>query len=427
MARKATGQVKEIPNRDGTISYAIRFRAYGKRPQRTLGRSDEGYTRRQAEIELQNVLADVRRGIWRPEEPVPVPEAPSEAPTFHEFSTEWLTLREPEVSEKTVAGYRWALELHLLPVFASFRLSEIKIADVDRYKSAKLREGRLGAAQINKTLKTMSQILDLAAEYGLVSEGQNPASGKRRRLREPKPERVWVEPEQLPSLLGAADERLRPLLSLLAGGGLRPSEALALNRGVPNLATASIRVGRAKTDAGSFRTIELPVGTVEDLAEWIALSPDAEPDCPLFVNRNGRRQTLRNLEVRLKTVIARANERLTRLGIEAISPRATPRSLRRTYASLRYALGDDPVYVSEQIGHSDSGELSMRVYARAVKRRERLSGAYLREYETALDWARLGTTAAVSDPLPDSGVDPLLSEPASASHTLALGPDSSAG
>jgi integrase len=54
-----------------------------------------------------------------------------------------------------------------------------------------------------------------------------------------------------------------------------------------------------------------------------------------------------------RTSIKRANEKLSELRIEAISERVTPHSLRRTYASLRAALQDDMLYVSEQMGHKD--------------------------------------------------------------------------
>lgn len=67
----------------------------------------------------------------------------------------------------------------------------------------------------------------------------------------------------------------------------------------------------------------------------------------------------------------------------------TPHSLRRTYASLRYACGDDPVYVAEQGGWKDP-TFPIRVYARAVKRRERLSGAHLEAFTLALQWAGMG-------------------------------------
>src|SRR4051812_48312445 len=68
MARPLTGAIIESEGRDGRI-YALRFCAYGRRRYGTLG--SEGWTRQRAEQELANVLADVRRGIWRPLDVVP--------------------------------------------------------------------------------------------------------------------------------------------------------------------------------------------------------------------------------------------------------------------------------------------------------------------------------------------------------------------
>jgi hypothetical protein len=98
MPRKATGQV--IEPSDGR-SWAIRFRAYGKRRYVSLGTAEEGWNRKRAEAELRHVLADVERGLWRPYEPAQVPQV-AEAPTFHEFASEWLENREPELRPKTV-------------------------------------------------------------------------------------------------------------------------------------------------------------------------------------------------------------------------------------------------------------------------------------------------------------------------------------
>jgi hypothetical protein len=95
-----------------------------------------------------------------------------------------------------------------------------------------------------------------------------------------------------------------------------------------------------------------------------------------------------NCDHRIKGAIAAGNERLTELGIEPISERITPYSLSRTYASLRAACGDDPVDIAQQLGHEDPG-FTFRVYQRAVKRRSKLSGAHLREYDRALEWATI--------------------------------------
>ena len=92
MARRPIGQVLERDGARGT-TFALRFRAYGKRWFLTLGTPEEGWTRERDEAELRHVLADVERAIWRPPEPAPVPAIRSE-PTFHEFASEWIAMRE---------------------------------------------------------------------------------------------------------------------------------------------------------------------------------------------------------------------------------------------------------------------------------------------------------------------------------------------
>ena len=58
---------------------------------------------------------------------------------------------------------------------------------------------------------------------------------------------------------------------------------------------------------------------------------------------------------------------------------------------MRAACGDDPVYIAEQPGRTDP-RFTLTVYTKAVKRRAKLSGVDLAEYENALAWAALPTT-----------------------------------
>jgi integrase len=344
MARKATGQV--IPPKGKQKSWAIRFTAYGKRRQLSLGRPDEGWNRPRVEAELENVLADVRRGIWQPHI-LERAEAPRGSQTFHEFASEWLHIRRAELRPRSVEDYEWALSYHLLPYFRDHTLDAITVADVDAFKAAKLREGRLGGAQINKVLKLLAQVMDMAIEYELTDRA-NPARGRRRRVKVPKPDRTWVEPEQLLALLTAADTFHRPVLATLAGAGLRAGEAFALDWRDVNLATGTLTVGRAKTDAGSYREVDMPSGLIEALGEWKAVSPRTDPSEPVF---------------------------------EPISERVSPHSLRRTYASIRAGAGDSPIYIAEQIGHSDFG-FTFRVYQWADSQ---LSQLPVRRLDRSLD------------------------------------------
>jgi integrase len=419
MPRKATGQV--IEPSDGR-SWAIRFRAYGKRRYVSLGTAEDGWNRKRAEAELRHVLADVERGIWRPYEPAQAPQVP-DAPTFHAFASEWLENREPELRPKTITSYRWQLSGHLLPHFARMRLDQIGPEDVDRYKAAKLREGALGPNQINKSLGLLAMILDAAGDYGHIDPARNPARGRRRRVKRSMPSRPTVEPEQLPSLLEAAG-KLRPILATMAGAGLRNGEACALDWPDFDLGSGTLTVAASKTEAG-VRQVDLPDALRRELAKH-KLRTRRSSEGPMLPNRNGQRQSVSNVERRLKTAIRRANARLADLGIRPIDEAVTPHSLRRLYASLRFALGDDPVYVAAQLGHTEPG-FSMKVYASAVRRRERLIGAALREFDAALDWAAMGSGEPIVADSEPNGSDGQSPETAQQSLFAASGPDSSAG
>ena len=407
MARPPTGAVVERRGKNGLTSYGLRFRALGKRQYITVHVS----SRAEAEHELANVLADVRRGIWQP--PTQAAESPPEIPTFHEFSSEWLETRKPELTDRTYEDYKWSLTHHLLPFFENHQLTEITVREVDRYKTAKLAEGTLSANTLNKTLTRLSQILAVAVEYELISA--NPAAGKRRRVKSTKPRRPWVEPEQLMTLLEAAEGnkaeqkrpllggRGRPLLATLAGAGLRIDEALSLERRHVNLAKGTLTVTRSKTEAG-VRVVDIPPALRDELATYLDRSRFKKPTDLVFPTRTGRKDNRQNIRQRLfMKAIERANVRLAEMKIEQLGD-VRPHGLRRTYASLRTACGDDPVFVSRQIGHEDV-RFTLNVYAQSVKRRERMTKAEQTEYDRAVEWsqwARMGTNDQTTPVVPQS-------------------------
>jgi Phage integrase central domain len=208
MPRPATGQVV-VDKRRQSPTYSLRFHAYGRRQYVTLGTAEDGWTQAKARTELENVLADVRRRIWRPPvaEPAPIPR---EVPTFHVFASEWFERQKIEggrrgkgLAPKGCEDLQWRLSNHLLPVFASRRLDQITVEDVDRYRLGKVREGRLSVTSINKTLTTLSSILEAAVEYELIQ--RNPARDRRRRLPTAPPRRSWLDrTDHISALLDAA-------------------------------------------------------------------------------------------------------------------------------------------------------------------------------------------------------------------------------
>ena len=143
MARQSTGGVREKRTKRGVV-YALRFRAYGERRYLTLGAGTDGWTRKRAEEELANVLADVRRGSWKPPEQQSEAEPePRPAPTFYDFAREWFQGRKGDgLSERTLEDLKWSLNGHLLPYFAGHRLPAITVEEVDSYRRAKVLEAQ---------------------------------------------------------------------------------------------------------------------------------------------------------------------------------------------------------------------------------------------------------------------------------------------
>ncbi|HYM55363.1 MAG TPA: tyrosine-type recombinase/integrase, partial [Solirubrobacteraceae bacterium] len=357
-------------------------------------------TRRQAETELQNILADIRRGTWTPPQPGPA-AAPAGDPPFHEFSSQWFEAHRHEVAARSVEDYHWGLTRHLLPFFKDHHLTQITIAEVDRYKTHKVRErerskqGRgLSNGSINETLNLLAQILELAVEYGHIQI--NPARGRRRRLKATPPKRTWLEPEQIKPLLDATvrglrggktmpDPRMHALFATAICTGLRISELLALRWREVNLAQSRLTVLDSKTAAGAGREIDLWPELRDVLAAYKAGARHSQPGDYAFATATGKADTRSNIAKRLKRVVQRANETLADQEIPPIPVELSPHSLRRTFASLLYLRGENPVYVMHQMGHADP-KLALRIYTRVMgEQRRRGPGARL---VSVLDGAR---------------------------------------
>jgi integrase len=92
---------------------------------------------------------------------------------------------------------------------------------------------------------------------------------------------------------------------------------------------------------------------------------------------DGGADTRSNIARRLKRAVERANEALADSDTPPIPTALSPHSLRRTFASLLYLRGENPVYVMHQMGHTDP-KLALRIYTKVMgEQRRRGPGARL--------------------------------------------------
>jgi len=145
-----------------------------------------------------------------------------------------------------------------------------------------------------------------------------------------------------------------------------------LERRDVHLVRGELAIRESKTEAG-VRTVEVTPALRDELVNWLARFPSIGPRDLVFATLSGRPDNRNNISKRrLHPAIKRANERLAGLGIDPIG-NVTPHGLRRTYATIHFAAGDDVAFTAAQLGHTDA-TFSMNVYTHAVKRRAKLKG-----------------------------------------------------
>jgi integrase len=68
-------------------------------------------------------------------------------------------------------------------------------------------------------------------------------------------------------------------------------------------------------------------------------------------------------------VVAHANRLVEEHGLQPLPLGISPHKLRHTFASILVAIGKDPTYVMQQLGHTDPA-FTLRVYAHMMRRSE---------------------------------------------------------
>jgi integrase len=178
------------------------------------------------------------------------------------------------------------------------------------------------------------------------------------------------------------------MLATLTFGGLRISELPRLRWRDVDLAIGWLTVAQSKTDAG-VRKIKIR-GALRD--ELLAVRSQIESaDGLVFPTSTGRRMSAENFRNRvLAAAVRRADENLTKADLAPLPEGLTPHSLRRTFASLLYAVGESPRTVMKEMGHEDEG-LALRLYAQTIEGEQ----DKLRGLTEGANWANTGERGEV--------------------------------
>ena len=222
-----------------------------------------------------------------------------------------------------------------------------------------------------------------AVDYGHVTHNPMKVGMRKDRfLPSVKPDRTFLEVDELLSLLNAAgeldgadrrDRRVgrRAALVTLGLSGFRISELCDMRCSQVDLARARFKLPDAKTPKG-VREVEMTLWNRGELVRH--REQRLRDDFPMesadhfFGTTNGRRRDPDRFRDRVLARSARlANERRAEQGLAPL-PKITPHSLRRTWAMLAAQAGRDPRWIADQIGHT-SAAFTLQVYQQTRNRR----------------------------------------------------------
>jgi integrase len=449
MPRPATVQITRNRRKDGSVTFALRVRSSGADERIQLGNSQDGWDEVRVEQARKQLLAKIELGQWVPSAGR-TKEQPGEEPSFRELATDWLEARKlnPAIKANTIAYNETQLTRYLAPFFGELRPSEITVAKIKEYRlrihaendqirrsaerGAPLKDQRTGQrirtlsnTGINKTLRTLAQVLDEAEDAGWID--RNAARSKR--SREPaerrgprgvldvgefldlldgardvdgrhKPETIekaaWVRelrdvtsldwkaigrhvgvaPTTAIYLYACADDgdsvrsARRAVVATLGLTGLRVGELCQLNTRDIHLTQRRLHIADAKTEAG-IRSVDIHPRLVAELTAYRGAGESAPSDAPAFPTRTGTRRSRNNILTHvIWPTLARANELREQRGEPPVRAHVTPHTFRRSYISFMVAAGYDIPYIQAQVGHRDPST-TLSIYAQVLARPDR--------------------------------------------------------
>jgi len=130
--------------------------------------------------------------------------------------------------------------------FKGKRLSEIKAADVYRFREALGK--RMSEVGVNHYHRILRRLFNWSEEVGIF-KGENPASGKKVRFTNERP--YWrtrfLDSVELKRLVEVSDGRIRPIIICAILTGMRKGELRAMRRRDVNLERRVIMIPNSKT------------------------------------------------------------------------------------------------------------------------------------------------------------------------------------
>ncbi|MER5485024.1 site-specific integrase [Streptomyces sp. NPDC002812] len=281
-SRRRFGSVRQLKSG----SWQARYRE----PSTGLLRSaDQTYrTKRDAEVALTQIEADISRGQWS--------DPDTGSVSFGEYADAWL--RDRKLAERTRERNEAVIRLHIKPTFGASTLADITTVRVRTWRGQLLAAG-VGEPTVVKAYQLLRAMLNTAVDDELIRRNPCRVKGADRY---DVPERPVLDVAQVLALAEAVDARHRVLVLLAAFTTLRFGELASLRRRDIDVAGRVVVVRRAQAEmqdgklfdkapksAAGLRPVAFPEEIAADVEAHLVAYAGAGQDGHVFLGPQGGR------------------------------------------------------------------------------------------------------------------------------------------
>jgi len=334
---------------------------------------------KRAEHHRSSIIDAIERGTFNyattfPESPnrLLFAEYKGEGYKIEEWIETWLDRQKKHLKSSTYADYEKTVFNILIPEFGRINLSD--------FRRSHLRDWCDKQTCGNKRLSNIQSVLRLAFQAAMDDDliASNQLYGwKYQRKEAPKPEDD-IDPfsaeDQLAILNSCRDPQHKNLIQFAFWSGLRTSELVALKWGDIDWNRKIVRISRAKTQAADVaelpktrrgaRDVKLLAPAIEALTKQkqhsFLMAAGIVFLNPLHSAAWEGDQAIRN---------SAWTPALKKAGVRYRNPYQT----RHTYASMMLTAGESPIWLAQQMGHSDTAMI-FRNYGRWIESTDANSG-----------------------------------------------------
>lgn len=308
-------------------SYYAIFSISGKKKWIRIGKVDKKGARRilkQMEIEHIKGRLDIRE---------------TKEILFYDYIDQYLKYCK---TNKTSSTYKRELEVikHLKSCFGNVALSKVDNKTIEDFKSIRINQG-LAPSSLNRELTVLSAMLKKALEWNYIDKIPNLTIMKLLK----RPPR-FLSIEEVERLLESSTPWLKPILLVLRNTGMRIGEVLQLKFTDIDLENSAIMVRSQKTN--NYRIVPIN-GELNEILEWLSKYYVHPKSMQVSIRHSKQKEYLfcHPCGSSIKSIKNSFNKACAKAGIKA-----TPHTIRHTFASHLVMNQVDLVSIKELLGHS---------------------------------------------------------------------------